>query len=185
MRSLPRFALTALIAVTFASVVSAARPQVGDRAPAFSLRTLDDKVVDLVELTAKQPVVLIVLRGWPGYQCPICSRQVQEYVTKAGEFSARGARVVMVYPGPAHELKAHAQEFLANKEWPSDFLYVLDPDYTFTNAYGIRWNEKKETAYPSTFIIDRAGRVRFVQVSKSHGNRVSAAEVLAQLDALK
>ncbi len=160
-------------------------PHVGDLAPAFSLRTLDDKIVELDALASKQPVVLVVLRGWPGYQCPICTRQVHDYVTRAAEFAAKGARVIMVYPGPAKELKTHAKEFLANKEWPRDFLYVLDPDYAFTNAYGLRWDAEKETAYPSTFIIDRTRRVRFAHVSKSHGNRLSARDALAQLDALE
>ncbi len=178
-------AIVLIAAAAVFPAMGATAPQVGELAPSFSLRTLDDKVVALEELSAKQAVVLVVLRGWPGYQCPICSRQVHDYVTKATEFTAKGARVVMVYPGPAKELKAHAEEFLANKEWPRDFVYLLDPDYTFTKAYGLRWNAEKETAYPSTFIIDRSRRVRFAHVSKGHGNRLSAADALAQLDALK
>ncbi|MGH7956231.1 MAG: hypothetical protein ACREH8_04380, partial [Opitutaceae bacterium] len=53
------------------------------------------------------------------------------------------------------------------------------------NAYGLRWEAPKETAYPSTFIIDRANRVRFAHVSKTHGNRVSAAAALETLATLK
>lgn len=185
MQYLTRLAISTVVVVALTSVGWAATPQAGDLAPAFSLRTLDDKVVKLDELAATQPVVLVVLRGWPGYQCPICSRQVHDFVTKAAEFAARNARVVMVYPGPSKELKAHAEEFLANKEWPRDFIYLLDPDYAFTNAYGLRWNAEKETAYPSTVIIDRSRRVRFAHVSKGHGNRLSAADALRQLDALK
>ncbi len=130
-------------------------------------------------------MLLVVLRGWPGYQCPICSRQVNDFVTKAADFAAKGVQVLMVYPGPADQLKAHAQEFLAHQDWPADFLYVIDPDYSFTNAYGLRWDAPKETAYPSTFIIDRNSRVRFAHVSKTHGDRVSAAAALEALPALK
>ncbi|MGH7959038.1 MAG: redoxin family protein, partial [Opitutaceae bacterium] len=93
--------------------------------------------------------MLVVPRGWIGAQCPICSRQVNDYMTKATEFAAKNVQVLMVYPGPADQLKAHAHEFLANKDWPADFLYVIDPDYSFTNAYGLRWEAPKETAYPS------------------------------------
>src|SRR5690348_11227839 len=53
-------------------------PKIGEKAPDFSLKTLDDKTVRLSDLTANGKVVLIVLRGWPGYQCPICERQVQD-----------------------------------------------------------------------------------------------------------
>ena len=181
--------LSAVLTVVFAWVAFAASgaktPESGDLAPHFSLRALDGKVVELDKLTALQPVVLVVLRGFPGYQCPVCTRQVNEFITKSADFAAKGARVVMVYPGPSRELQARATEFLSNKQWPAEFLYVIDPDYVFTHAYGLRWDAPKETAYPSTFIIDRERRVRFAHVSKTHGNRVKAADALAQLEALK
>lgn len=178
-------AVAALVTTATQPAAGAATPQVGDLAPNFSLKTLDDKVVELKTLAAKRPVLLVVLRGWPGYQCPICSRQVNDYAGKAADFAAQGVQVLMVYPGPADQLKAHAGEFLTNRQWPAEFLYVIDPDYTFTNAYGLRWDAPKETAYPATFIVDREGRVRFAHVSKSHGNRVSAAAALETLAALK
>lgn len=167
--------------VVAASSAAAATPGADDLAPNFTLRTLDDQSVALKALADTSPVVLVVLRGWPEYQCPVCSRQVQDYIASAARFAERGARVLMVYPGPADKLKAHAQEFLQNKTWPADFLFVIDPDYAFTNAYGLRWEAKKETAYPSTFIIGRGGRIRFAHVSKSHGDRVSAARALTEL----
>lgn len=158
-----------------------ATPKVGGPAPNFVLQTLDQKPVELNVLTAKTPVVLVVLRGWPGYQCPLCTKQVQDFVSRAPDFRARGVQVLMVYPGPAEKLAEHAQEFLGNKQWPEEFLFALDPDYELTRKYGLRWEAKKETAYPSTFIIDREGKVRFAYVSKSHGDRVSAARALAEL----
>jgi thioredoxin-dependent peroxiredoxin len=165
-----------------ASLASAATPpQVGDTAPNFTLHTLDERPIELQALVAKSPVVLVVLRGWPGYQCPICTKQVHEFATRAAEFKERGAKVLMVYPGPAEKLKAQAQEFLKNKEWPGEFLFVVDPDYTFTNAYGLRWEAKNETAYPSTFVIARGGKIQFAKSSKTHGGRVSATQVLAEL----
>lgn len=156
-------------------------PQVGATAPDFTLRTLDDRPVSLGSLVRKGPVVLVVLRGWPGYQCPICTKQVRDFAARAAEFRERGAQVVMVYPGPADQLKAHAQEFLQNKDWPAEFLFVVDPDYIFTNAYGLRWEADKETAYPSTFVIARGGRIEFAQVSRTHGGRVAATRALAAL----
>jgi thioredoxin-dependent peroxiredoxin len=158
-------------------------PVVGSAAPNFTLRTLDDRPVDLAELTARRPVVLVVLRGWVGYQCPLCTRQVHDFVAHADAFARRDVQVVMVYPGPAEDLKAHAQQFLQDKQWPAGFLYVLDPDYTFTNAYGLRWDAPKETAYPSLFVIDRERRVRFAETSKTHGGRVTAATALGALPA--
>jgi len=156
-------------------------PKAGDKASEFVLKTLDAQTVRLSDLTAKGKVVLIVLRGWPGYQCPLCTRQVQDYIASSPGFAQAKARVVMVYPGPADNLEAHAKEFLENKEWPKDFIYVIDPDYTMVNAYGLRWDAPKETAYPSTFVLDQRGMVRFSKISHSHGDRTKASEVLEEL----
>ena len=171
-----------LLTAALTTVPAATTPAVGDTAPNFTLNTLDDKRVELKQLTSKQRVLLVVLRGWPGYQCPICTRQVQDFIRKRDEFVARGVQVLMVYPGPAEKLKEHAQEFVQDKQWPKEFLFTIDPDYSFTKAYGLRWEADRETAYPSTFIVDRANKVRFAKVSKEHGGRVNAA---AALEALK
>ena len=183
----PQFLLaaTSALAVSLLTARAAATPGVGDAAPNLTLNTLEDKPVDLKQLTAKKPVVLVVLRGWPGYQCPICTRQVQDFTRKAADFAAHGAQVVMVYPGPADDLKAHARDFLQNKEWPKDFLFVIDPDYTFTNAYGLRWDAKNETAYPSTFIIAKDNKGGFAHVSMKHGDRVDSAAALKALMDIK
>ncbi len=170
-----------LVTVAGSSLVAATPPKIGAVAPNFTLETLDQKRVELKALVSERSVVLVALRGWVGYQCPMCTRQVHDFVSHAAEFAKHNVQVVMVYPGPADDLKAHAQEFLQDKQWPPDFLFVVDPDYTFTNAFGLRWNAPKETAYPSTFIIDRDGRVRFAHVSHSHSDRVGAQ---AALDAL-
>ncbi|HEX3628106.1 MAG TPA: peroxiredoxin-like family protein [Verrucomicrobiae bacterium] len=162
---------------------AATPPQVGDMAPDFTLKTLDDQSVRLTDLTATSGVVVVVLRGWPGYQCPFCTKQAHDYVGNAGKLKAAGVQVVMVYPGPADDLKAHATEFLQDKNWPKDFLFVLDPDYSFTKAYGLRWDAPKETAYPSTFIVGKDGKITFAHVSKKHGDRVGSDTVLKALNA--
>lgn len=164
------------------SDLNAAEPlNVGATAPAFTLQTLADKSVSLGELTAQGRVVVVVLRGWPGYQCPVCEVQVHDFIKAATDFKSAKARVIFVYPGPADELKAHAKEFLGNADWPKDFTFVLDPNYSLVNAYGLRWAAPGETAYPSTFVLDQKGVVSFAKVSKGHGGRSKSAEVLKAL----
>ena len=68
-----------------------------------------------------------------------------------------------------------------DKQLPENFDLVLDPDYEFTNLYGLRWDAPKETAYPSTFLLDQQGKVFFAKVSKSHGGRTNAAELIEAL----
>lgn len=181
MKSNFRFVSIWLMLALVVSIARAATPGAGDVAPAFALRTLEGKTVELSALTREAPVVLVVLRGYPGYQCPLCTKQVGEFAARAKDFAAKGARVVMVYPGPAKEIERRAGEFLKDKAWPADFVFLLDPDYAFTSAYELRWDAKNETAYPSTFVIGRDGKVQWAKVSKTHGGRSTATEVLSKL----
>ncbi len=181
----PLFATLALCVAGLLSASAATPPKEGDLAPNFTLKTLDDKPVELRKLTTKSRVVLVVLRGWPGYQCPICERQVRDMTRNVAQFKERNVQMLFVYPGPADQLKLHAKEFLQNEDWPPDLLFLTDSDYTFTTAYGLRWDAPRETAYPSTFIIDSDNKVRFARVSKEHGGRVSATELLKQIDGLE
>ena len=172
-------------ALFFTFVCTAAEPaKVGDSAPDFTLTTLDGKAVKLSAENATQPVVLVMLRGWPGYQCPLCTRQVHDFVANADSFAGK-ARVIMVYPGRATNLTAHAEAFLKDAQWPKDFIFVTDPDFTFTKSYGLRWEAPGETAYPSTFIIDGKGKIQFAKISKGHGGRSGAAEVAKAVAELK
>lgn len=156
-------------------------PRVGDTAPDFELKDLQGAQVKLSALTEKSPVVLVMLRGFPGYQCPLCTAQVGELISKAAQFDKAGARVLLVYPGPADNLKAHAEEFVQGKDFPANFTLALDPDYSFTKQYGLRWEAPKETAYPSTFVLDTARQVLYAKVSRTHGDRAPVADVLAAL----
>jgi hypothetical protein len=54
-----------LLVLAMVSLVSAAPPTVGDKAPDFALSTVEGKSVRLSEVIAKGPVVLVVLRGYP------------------------------------------------------------------------------------------------------------------------
>lgn len=156
-------------------------PSVGEVAKDFKLSTLDDKKISLHELTKQGPVVLVVLRGYPGYQCPVCTKQVAGLRAEAKAFQAAGAKVLLVYPGAAEKLKERVKEFLKDDTLPAPLSLVLDPDYAFLKAYGIRWDAQQETSYPSTFVIDKDNKVLFSKVSKSHGGRAKPQEILAAL----
>src|ERR1700747_1838204 len=160
---------------------AAAPPLVGEKASDFALSTPEGKSVRLSQLVSKGPVVLVVLRGYPGYQCPYCNRQVQDFIQKSQAFADAGTHQVMCYPGPPQDLGAKANEFLADKKLPDNFDLVLDPGYEFTTQYGLRWDAPHETAYPSTFLIDRQGAIFFSKIVKEHGGRTTAAEILDAL----
>ncbi|HVW35737.1 MAG TPA: peroxiredoxin-like family protein [Pirellulales bacterium] len=158
---------------------------VGDQAPDVSLPDLRGDEVGLQKLFAKGPVALVVLRGYPGYQCPLCNRQAGDLLARAEDFSKAGAQVVMVYPGNAKNLDEHARQFIAGKKFPAHFRFLLDPDYRLVEASGLRWNAPQETAYPSSFVVNRQGEITFAAVSKTHGGRTPAAELLKAIEQAK
>ena len=176
-----RTAALALSAVTAAAAATPAPPGVGDAAKDFTLDSVAGGTVTLSNLTAVGPVVLVVLRGYPGYQCPYCTKQFAEYLSRSADFARAGAQVVFVYPGPSSHLKDHAAEFVHGRDFPAGFHLLLDPDYTFTDAYGLRWTGPKETAYPSTLVVAADRKIIYANVSHTHGGRAAATEVLAKL----
>lgn len=156
-------------------------PKVGMKAPEFALKDVAGTSALLSQERTRGPVVLIVGRGWPGYQCPFCTRQFAEFRSHAKDLQAAGARVLWIYPGPEDELARHAADFTGTEPLPSNFRVLIDPGYTFTKAYGLRWDAPRETAYPATFVIDRDGTIRFAHVSLEHGGRTPVADVLKAL----
>jgi peroxiredoxin Q/BCP len=169
-------------AVVGQGMAAAQTPAVGAKVADFTLQTPTGSSVTLAKEREKGTTVLVVLRGFPGYQCPYCVKQVHDFVKHSADFSARKANVVLVYPGPPADLDQHAKEFLAKQaDLPSNIKLVIDPDYKMTNLYGLRWDAPHETAYPSTFILDESGTILFEKISHSHGDRTSAEDILAQL----
>ncbi len=182
-----RFALLSMLAFVFiASQATAADkpPDAGDAAPDFSLTDLSGNEVQLTKLMKQGPVVLVMLRGYPGYQCPACTAQVGDFTSRARHFAETKATVVLVYPGKAGGLAERAKEFMGKSTLPTGFHLAIDADFAVTNAYHLRWDKAGETAYPATFVIDEEGEVRFAQISRTHGDRVKGTAVLAELKKL-
>ena len=158
-----------------------APPKAGQVAKDFTLKNVDGADVKLSAITAKSNVALIFMRGFPGYQCPICNRQFGELLTNAEKIAEAGGSVVLIYPGAIANLDEKAKEFIRGRSMPENFFFLIDPDYSSVNAYNIRWDAPNETAYPSTFIMDSERKVSFAKVSDGHGGRTNASQVIDEL----
>jgi len=178
-----------LIAVLCAAVAQCAGafgepPKVGQKAPGFELPTPSRKLIQLSKQIGKSTVILVVLRGFPGYQCPYCQKQAHDFIEHAADLAAKNASVILVYPGPPAKLDQHAKEFLGQQpNLPTNVVLVIDPDYVLTNRYDLRWDAPGETAYPSTFILDRNGTIIFEKISQGHADRTTANEILSRIPA--
>lgn len=137
--------------------------------------------VQFSQVNASGPVVIVLLRGYPGSQCPACTAQVADLVKHADQFAAQKAQVLLIYPGAKSLLGQRADEFLQGTRLPKPLTFLLDPDLKFTKAYGLRWDAPNETSYPSTIIVDKQGKIAYLKISETHRGRSTAKEILAEL----
>ncbi len=176
--------LILLSCLFFGAPAFAETPAVGSKAPDFTLSTPTGKAVRMSQEQHGHGLVLVVLRGFPGYQCPYCVKQVHDFIDHASDFAAKNTGVLLVYPGPPASLDQHAKEFLEKQaDLPSNIALVTDPDYVVTNMYGLRWDAPHETAYPSTFVLNKNGMIVFEKISHTHGDRLSAQDALDHISA--
>ena len=135
-----RTLIIAILGIAFATAASADEtpkpPKVGDTIKEFKFQSEDKQEVSLAALAKKGPVVLVILRGYPGYQCPACTAQVAELRKHAAEFKELGANVVLVYPGEVENLQERAGQFLKASKLPEPLVLVLDPKYDFIRPPG-------------------------------------------------
>ena len=174
-----------LVVNVFADKVSQG-PKEGSKIESFSGTTMHGSAFKLSEYIDKGSVALVMLRGFPGYQCPVCSTQVAGYIAKAEEFEKQNTPVIFVYPGKVKDLDKKAKEFtlpLESKEdLPPNFIFVIDHDYEITNLLDLRWDAPNETAYPAAFVIDHKGYIQYAKISDNHRGRATADEILEVLD---
>ncbi len=78
-----------------ASGIERSARQVGDRAPAISLRDQHGAMFDIATLLAKGPVVVTFYRGgW----CPFCNLELKAYQAELPRILAAGAHMVAISP---------------------------------------------------------------------------------------
>ncbi len=183
----PLMLIIQIACVLLASLASAVEPpNKGDLAPDFKLPVVgEDKYVSLQELNQSGPIVLVVLRGFPGYQCPLCTQQVGTLRNRVKALGEVTKHVVLIYPGPADSLEKHAEQFMGSNALPEPLMMVRDPEMKMITSYGLRWVEPNETSYPATFVLDKHGRVAWSKISDSHAGRSNAQEIIDQLRKLK
>jgi peroxiredoxin len=174
-----------VISAQMTPMMQMAPPAVGETMKDFTLAKLDGTKISLSGFTKTGPVVVVMLRGWVGYQCPYCNRQVGDFITNAKELSAHGTNVIFIYPGSADMVQVKAEDFVSGKTVPANMHFVTDPELKMVDMLHLRWDAKGETSYPSTFLVDKAGVIRYAKISRSHADRAPAADVIAEIAKLK
>ncbi|MGB7342674.1 MAG: redoxin domain-containing protein [Pirellulaceae bacterium] len=158
---------------------------VGEKAINFELPIIgQDDYIELQDEYKQGPVVVIVLRGFPGAQCPLCKQQVSALVNRARALEDKVHKVILVYPGETEDLMRRAKQFVGSRRIPAPLVIVADPGMRMVKSWGLRWDKPHETAYPATYLIKANGRVAWRKISDSHAGRTSVEEILGELKKL-
>jgi peroxiredoxin len=151
----------------------------------------DGKKVELATYRNKKNVVLVVVKGFPNFAaypnqfCPGCLAQVNSLVANYPKFQEKDAEILMLFPGPTDRLP----QFLADgRADPVPFPMLTDKDLKAVTALGIASDAIRQ-AVPSTYILDRQGKVAFAYVADTSlqdvtFDRPSVKSLLDQLDKL-
>ncbi|MEX8547648.1 MAG: peroxiredoxin-like family protein [Mucilaginibacter sp.] len=164
-------------------------------APEFSAMDNSGKKLDLQALLKKhKSVVLFFYRGqW----CPYCNKHIQQLQDSLQVLTAKGAYVIGVTPETGENInktieKTHASfSIIQDKDYKImkayDVNYVMDADMVGKyKAHGVdlkknNGNTDHVLPVPATYIINKSGKITYVQFDKDYRKRPSVAAIAKEL----
>jgi peroxiredoxin len=142
-------ATIAFISLVMISCGTAKIPQVSDKAPDFTLKSIDGKSISISDFRGK--TVLIVFTS---VNCKECEEQMP-YLIGAYQ-QANGELVVLDIYHMIYDTRI-IQDYVTKKQFTT-FPALPDPENKVANTYGA-------TRFPPTnFIIDSAGIIRYKKI---------------------
>lgn len=187
--------LTAFIIFATSQVFAQKALKVGEKAPLFSAKDNNGKLIDLKQiLKTHQSVVLFFYRGqW----CPFCSKHIKNLQDSLQLLTAKGAYVIGVSP----ENAAGIDKTVAKTK--ASFSIISDRDYSIMKAYQVNYVMEPGLAdkykkggldvamangqvdyvlpVPATYIIGQDGKIRFAYFDQDYKKRPSVKLLEAAL----
>ena len=167
--------------------------QMGDRAPAFTVRTVDNEPYHFDPDNLERPTILISFRGgW----CPYCNTHLSELRHVIPELKEDGFDVLFLSNDRAEllyeSLKKETQEDIDGL----DYVILSDADINAARAFGTAFtvsdrliqgrhekgqdikdssiSKHRALAVPSVYVIDASGEISFVYANPDYKVRLSA-----------
>ena len=144
---------------------SAARPHVGDPAPAFAARTLGGKSVRGDNLRGKV-TVMEFFASW----CEPCKESLSEILAIRESLGSRFGLMVVAVEGDVPALR----DFVAGHSLPVGTAVALDADGVLARAFG-------EDRLPTTFFLDARMIIRHINRGHGPGFRERATQWLSTM----
>lgn len=149
---------------------------VGETAPEFTLKDQNNQPVTLSAFRGTKNVLLVF---FPLAFTGVCQRELDEIRDHIGDFvnDVTATLTISVGPSPTHKVWA------AERGYRFPVLSDFWPHGEISQAYGV-FNHASGFADRGTFVIDRAGTVRFAECKESGEARDQAVWTQA-LEALR
>jgi mycoredoxin-dependent peroxiredoxin len=128
-------------------------PEIGDLAPDFTLKDQHNGEVTLASFAGRQAVVLIF---YPATFTGVCQAELRAIQDELSTFQNEGVQVVAISVDSPFSNKVWAEQQGFSFPILSDFW----PHGAVAQAYGV-FNEVVGRAVRGTFVIDKAGRLRW------------------------
>jgi peroxiredoxin Q/BCP len=166
-------ALASLAFVSYFAAPALAELKEGDNAPDFELVGSDGKTYKLSDYKGKQAVVVAWFpRAFTGG----CTAECKSFKEKGDALKAYDIAYFTASTDPAEKNKDFA------KSLDLDYPILSDPEGKTATAYGI-YNKEKNAATRWTFIVDKEGKIAFIDKSVKTGSH--ATDIAAKLAELK
>lgn len=140
-------------------------PQVGQEAPDLVFKSYEGKNYKLSDLRGK----VVILNFWASW-CPPCREEIPSMDAVYKELKNKGLVIVAVSINQGG--KKDIDQF--KRELPFSFPVALDPEAKAAKTYRV-------TSIPTTFIIDRQGKIADKGVGAVDWSSLKAKELLAKL----
>jgi peroxiredoxin len=169
----------------------------GDAMPAFVLPNAEGRLVASDELLARSPLVVSFFRGdW----CPYCRTMLQTYQAALPAITAAGGQLVTITPDTSSVPSATKQKYGLH------FEVLSDPDSAVALQFGVVFRAPEPyrallrsrgvdladrhgnpgwfIPIPATFVVDRAGAVRYAFTDIDFTYRAEPDTIVEALRAL-
>jgi peroxiredoxin len=169
----------------------------GDRAPSFTVRTVDDVPFDFDPAQLERPTILISFRGgW----CPYCNMHLSELRTVIPQIKEAGADILFLSNDPPNQLYSSLKQETQDDIAGLDYTILSDAEISAARALGTafridtgvtKYLDEKGREYsgssigkhnalavPSVYVIDRSGMIVFDFVAPDYKVRLSAEDLL-------
>lgn len=168
---------------------------IGTKAPLFEAKNTDGEIVNLGNIIAQNPVVLIFYRGeW----CPVCSKYLAQLTDSLHQIKAAGAEVLFITPNTTANatktkakydnllqvvpdsdgeiMKAYGVDFKVTEQYQKKIKRFLKADIAKSNN-----QEDAVLPVPATYIIGEKGIILWRHFDLNYKNRANAGAILEHL----